>query len=37
MQHLERIFEILSISSDMHFKYVSNPDASNRMQMVEVY
>lgn len=37
MQHLERIFEILSISSDMHFKYMSNPDTSNRMQMVEVY
>lgn len=36
-QRLDRILEILSISSNMHFKYESADDTSQKQQIIQVY
>lgn len=36
-QRLDRILEILALSSDIRFKYIKNPDISQGRQLIEVY
>lgn len=36
-QRLDRILEILELSSDIRFKYIKNPDISQGRQLIEVY